>query len=360
MKAKHYTEEQIIAVLKEGEAGAKVADLCRKYGVSEATYYNWKTKYAGLTVGELKRLKTLEEENRRLKQIVADQALDIRALTALKKLLKPKVKCLAVSHIRESLGLSERRACMLVDISSSVYRYQPKPDDDAQLRKRLRELAEQRKRFGSPRLHIMLKREGLVVNHKRTERIYREEGLALRKKRRRKGAAGARVVMPTAQGVNERWSMDFVTDSIVNGRRFRSLTIVDDYSRECPRIEVDTSLGGRRVVGVLDQLAEIRGLPEIITIDNGPEFAGKALDEWAYRHGVKLNFIRLGKPIENAYAESFNGRFRDECLNTNWFLSLKHAREVIEEWRRDYNEVRPHSSLKGFTPKEYAETTVGL
>lgn len=154
--------------------------------------------------------------------------------------------------------------------------------------------------------------------------------------------------------------MDFVTDSIVTGRRFRALTIVDDFSRECPRIEVDTSLGGRRVACVLDQLAEARGLPEVITIDNGPEFDGKVLDEWAYRCGVKLNFIRLGKPIENAYVESFNGRLRDECLNTNWFLSLKHAREIIEDWRRDYNEVRPHSSLKGFTPKEYAETTVGF
>lgn len=267
---------------------------------------------------------------------------------------------MAVSHIKESLGLSERRACLLVDISSSVYRYQPKPDDDDQVRKRMRELAEQRKRFGSPRLHIMLKREGLVINHKRTERLYREEGLALRKKRRRKGAAGARVVMPPAGRVNERWSMDFVSDSVVTGRRFRALTIVDDFSRECPRIEVDTSLGGRRVAGVLDQLAEARGLPEVITIDNGPEFAGKVLDEWAYRRGVKLNFIRPGKPIENAYVESFNGRLRDECLNTNWFLNLKHAREIIEDWRRDYNEVRPHSSLKGFTPKEYAETTVGF
>jgi len=218
-------------------------------------------------------------------------------------------------------------------------------------------LAEQRKRFGSPRLHILLKREGLVINHKRTERIYREEGLALRKKRRRKGAAGARVILPPPQRVNERWSMDFVADSIVTGRRFRALTIVDNYTRECPTIEVDTSLGGRRVVSVLDRLADIRGLPETITVDNGPEFAGKTLDEWAYRKSVKLNFIRPGKPIENAYIESFNGRLRDECLNTNWFISLKHAREVIEEWRKDYNEVRPHSSLKGATPKEYAVMT---
>jgi len=225
------------------------------------------------------------------------------------------------------------------------------------IRKRLRELAEQRKRFGSPRLHILLKREGLVINHKRTERLYREEGLALRKKRRRKGAAGARVILPSPNRVNEQWSMDFVTDSIVTGRRFQALTIVDDYSRECPAIEVDTSLGGRRVVQVLDRLAEIRGLPETITIDNGPEFAGRVLDEWAYRKGVKLNFIRPGKPIENAYIESFNGRFRDECLNINWFLSIKHARYLIEEWRKDYNEFRPHSSLKGSTPKEYALMT---
>ena len=264
---------------------------------------------------------------------------------------------MAVSHVRESLGLSVRKACLLVDLSTSVYCYQPKPRNDDTVRKRLRELAEQRKRFGSPRLHILLKREGLVINHKRTERLYREEGLALRKKRRRKGAAGARVVLASPKGTNERWSMDFVTDSMVTGRRFRALVIVDDYSRECPVIEVDISLGGRRVVSVLEKLAEIRSLPEVITIDNGPEFAGRALDEWAYRKGVKLNFIRPGKPIENAFAESFIGRLRDECLNTNWFLSLRHARDVIEEWRKDYNEVRPHSSLKGFTPKEYAVIT---
>jgi putative transposase len=274
--------------------------------------------------------------------------------------LKPKARRLAVAHVRESLGLSERKACLLVNISSSVYRYRPKADNDDKLRQRLRELAAQRKRFGSPRLHIMLKRESLVINHKRTERIYREEGLALRRKRRRKGAAGSRVVMPLPQRPNERWSMDFVTDSIVTGRRFRALAIVDDYSRECPAIEVDTSIGGRRVVGVLEKLAESRGLPEAITMDNGPEFAGRVLDEWAYRRGVKLNFIRPGKPIENAYAESFIGRLRDECLNTNWFMNLKHARDIIEYWRRDYNEVRPHSSLNGMAPLEYAKAATGF
>ena len=201
----------------------------------------------------------------------------------------------------------------------------------------------------------MLKREHLVVNHKRTERIYKEEGLALRRKRRRKGAAGARMVIPAPERSNQKWSMDFVTDSIVTGRRFRALAIVDDYSRECPAIEVDTSMGGARVVSVLERLSDMRGLPEVITMDNGPEFASRALDEWAYRKGIKLSFIRPGKPIENAFAESFNGRLRDECLNTILFMRLKHAREIIESWRMDYNTIRPHSSLGGLAPKEFME-----
>lgn len=264
---------------------------------------------------------------------------------------------MAVSHVTASLGLSVRKACMLVDLSRTAYGYKSRrAEHETVLRQRLRELATQRKRFGSPRLHIMLKREGLVINHKRTERIYREEGLALRKKRRRKGAAGARIIMASPEKPNQKWSMDFVTDSLVSGRRFRALAIVDDYSRECPAIEVDTSLGGRRVVGVLERLGELRGLPEVITVDNGPEFAGRSLDEWAYRKGIKLSFIRPGKPIENAFAESFNGRLRDECLNTNWFMNLKNAREIIETWRKDYNTVRPHSSLGGLAPEEFLKT----
>ena len=243
----------------------------------------------------------------------------------------------------------------MVDLSGPAFGYRSHRQDDTGLRSRLRELAAERKRFGSPRLHIMLKREGLVINHKRTERLYREEGLALRRKRRRKGAAGLRVMVPSPDGPNQRWSMDFVTDSIVTGRRFRALAIVDDYSRECPAIEVDTSLGGARVVGILERLAETRGLPQVITVDNGPEFAGRTMDEWAYRKGVKLSFIRPGKPIENAFAESFNGRLRDECLNTNWFLSVKQAREIIESWRKDYNSVRPHSALGGLAPQEFME-----
>ncbi len=265
-----------------------------------------------------------------------------------------------MTFVAERFGLSERRSCDLVNVWRSTRQYQPRRRDDPALRERLRALAEQRRRFGCPRLHVLLKREGWVVNHKRTERIYREEGLSLRLKRRRKRGAWLRVPMPSPTRPNQCWSMDFVSDRLGQGRRFRALAIVDDYSRECPAIEVDTSLGGIRVVRVLDRLAEVRGLPGRITVDNGPEFAGRALDEWAYRKGVQLNFIRPGKPIENAYVESFNGKLRDECLNENWFLTLNEARTIIEDWRQDYNRFRPHSSLDDLTPEEFSNRSAAI
>lgn len=253
----------------------------------------------------------------------------------------------------ESFGLSLRRSCQLVNLWLSSYRYKPRLANDEALRTRMRELAEQRRRFGCPRLHVMLKREGLVVNRKRTERIYREEKLSLRLKKRKRRPAAARITLPLPERPNQRWSMDFVHDSLWSGRKFRALTIVDDYTRESPAIEVDTSIGGRRICRVLDRLAETRGLPEVIVMDNGPEFIGKALDQWAYEKGVKLHFIQPGKPTQNAYIESFNGKFRDECLNDNWFTTLQQAKEIIEAWRKDYNEERPHSSLGGISPSEF-------
>ena len=268
----------------------------------------------------------------------------------------PGARRVAVSYTVKSFGLSIRRSCRLVGMCRATYAYRLRDKGDGLLRVRLRELAEQRRRFGCPRLHVMLKRESLVINHKRTERIYREERLSLRLKKRRRKAAVLRVMLPQAEHADQRWSMDFAMDSTLAGRRFRALAIVDDYSRECPAIEVDSSIPGTRVVEVLERIAETRGLPEVITVDNGPEFAGKTLDEWAYRRGIKLNFIRPGKPVENAYAESFIGKLRDECLNENWFSSVREARDIIETWRRDYNEVRPHSSLGNLSPMEFMET----
>lgn len=200
---------------------------------------------------------------------------------------------------------------------------------------------------------MLLKREGLVVNHKRTERIYKKEKLSLKIRRRKKLASQGRVEFTRVERPNEQWAMDFVYDALSNSRRLRILPIIDTYTRECLRIEVDTSIGGKRVTAVLNQIASTRGLPEDIVVDNGPEFISNTLDEWAYVRGIKLHFIRPGKPVENAFIESFNGRFRDECLNQNWFMTIEHARQVIEEWRIDYNLERPHSSFGGLTPNEF-------
>jgi len=254
--------------------------------------------------------------------------------------------------------MSERRACGLANLAKSVWQYKStKAESDVALKEQLIELARERPRFGYRRLWAMLKREGQVINRKRVYRVYRELGLAVRQRKRKKIAAVARDRTPGPVRPNQRWSMDFVSDGLRDGRRFRTLNIVDDFTREALAIEVDFSLPGARVVRVLEELAITRGVPDAITIDNGPEFAGKALDEWAYEKGVSLQFIRPGKPVENAYIESFNGTFRDECLNTHVFKNLLHARALISAWRDDYNKVRPHSSLGNLSPQEFNRET---
>jgi putative transposase len=263
-------------------------------------------------------------------------------------------------QVMERFGLSLRKTCYLVGLSRTSFAYQPvvRPDDDV-IRKRLKELAQTRRRFGCPRLHVMLRREGFMINHKRTERIYQQEGLSLRIRRRKKLSSLLRIEIPKPRHPNHIWSMDFMRDSLANGRSIKVLAVVDEYTRKCFRIEVDTSINGVRVVRTLGEIGQLVGLPEIILMDNGPEFISKALDAWAYQRGIKLAFIRPGKPVENAYIESFNGHFRDECLNENWFLSLEHARRIIEAWRVDYNHARPHSSLGYLTPEEFIDRECG-
>lgn len=243
----------------------------------------------------------------------------------------------------------------MIGISRSSFGYALKPDlMNEAVKGRLKELAKKRKRFGCPRLHALLRREGLRVNHKRTERLYYKElKLSLSLRRRRKIASQMRVEVPRPTHRNNIWSMDFMKDVLSNGRKIKVLPIIDEYTKKNFRIEVDTSITGARVVRILDEIAFVEGLPEIIVIDNGPEFIGRALDEWAYTHGVKLFFITPGKPVENMYMESFNGRLRDECLNVHWFMSLEHARQEVEAWRIDYNTERPHSSLDNMTPEEF-------
>ena len=273
--------------------------------------------------------------------------------------MRPAGKRAVVSHLVQAHGLSQRRACRLADLNFSTWQYEPRRQQRPGLRERIKELAALRRRFGYRRLHALLRRDGWRVNHKAVHRIYVEEGLQVRKRKRKRVSQAERCPMLVPRAPNERWSMDFQHDLLATGQRFRTLNIVDDFSRECPAIEVDTSLPGVRVVRVLDRLAETRGLPLEIVLDNGPEMISKALDEWAYRNGVRLNFIEPGKPVQNAFIESFNGRFRDECLNENWFLDLGDAREIIEAWRIDYNTRRPHSALGYATPKEFASSLQG-
>lgn len=249
--------------------------------------------------------------------------------------------------------LSERRACQLSGISRTAYRYQAKPAGDDALRKRLLELASQYKGLGCPMLHGMLKSEGLVINLKHTNRLYSEERLQLRNRKKKK-LDRPRMPMVVPLGKDIRWSMDFVSDQLSNGRRFRVLNVKDDYSKELVGQLVAFSIGGTQVARFLNQLIEERSAPDQITCDNGTEFTSKAMFFWQQESGVKLAFIQPGKPTQNAFVESLNGRFRQECLNQHWFRSLDEARQIIDDWRYHYNHKRPHSTLNYMTPVAFA------
>ena len=252
-----------------------------------------------------------------------------------------------------ALQMSERHACRLIGLARSSIRYQVRPDRNGPLRAKLRELAAYRPRFGYRRLQALLEREGLQVNHKRVHRIYREEGLALRRRRRKRWVRIGATPPALPSRPNQRWSMDFVSDCVATGQTIRILTVVDDCTRECLALEVDTSISGQRVARVLDAIAGQRGRPEGIIVDNGPEFRSRVMEAWSEQRHVSLRFIEPGKPVQNAFAESFNGRLRDECLNASWFVNLGDARRKIRAWRTDYNEARPHSALGYLTPREY-------
>lgn len=268
--------------------------------------------------------------------------------------MSPQARREAVGILMAERQMGVTRACGLVGISRSLLAYRSRRQVPEGLRKRIGEIVATKRRYGYRRIHVLLRREGWKINHKRTHRLYREAGLQVRRRSRKRIVQGERTPLVAARRPNESWSMDFVADALANGRRIRCLTLVDDFTKECLATVVDTSITGMRVARELDQVIATRNSPGSINVDNGPEFAGRALDEWAYQRGIRLRFIRPGKPVENAYVESFNGKFRDECLNEHWFPSLTEARLLIEAWCQEYNFERPHSTIGNITPAEFA------
>ena len=262
-----------------------------------------------------------------------------------------------VRHMISS-GLSERRALRITGMSASALRYEPAADRNCALKEKIIALAQRHRRYGSGMIYLKLRQAGEIVNHKRVDRLYAEAGLQVKKRRRKKIAMADRHPLERPTAANQVWSMDFVFDRTAEGRSIKSLTIVDDATHEAVAIAPARAIGGNQLVQILEQLAQTRGLPKAIRTDNGKEFCSRAMLTWANARGVQLFLIEPGKPNQNAYIESFNGRFRDECLNEHWFTGLQHARVVIETWRREYNEERPKRSLGGLTPTDYAKTLI--
>ena len=259
----------------------------------------------------------------------------------------------------QAKGMTERRALQVVGRSASAYRYQPRPDRNQALRERIVGLAQRHRRYGAGMIYLKLRQAGETVNHKRVERLYGLEKLQIRRRRRKKIPVSERQPLLRPGAANEVWSMDFVFDRIATGRSLKALVIVDDATHEAVAVLAEHSIGGERLTRMMDEVCSRRGRPAVIRTDNGKEFTGKAMLNWAYRNGVSLRLIEPGKPNQNAYVESFNGRLRDECLNEHWFTSLPHARLEIERWRREYNEERPKQGLGGLTPTQYAKHLAG-
>ncbi|WP_085942648.1 IS3 family transposase [Acidovorax sp. NO-1] len=358
MKKSRFTEEQIIGFLKQAEAGMPIKELCRNGGFSDATFYKWRAKFGGMQVSEAQRLRELESENAKLKRLLAEAHLDMHALKSVLggKALAPQARREAIRTMVSEHHLSERRACRLVGLSRDSYRHPPQADQaTVELHEKIVEIAHVRRRFGYRRIHDLLRPQFPGVNHKRVYRLYRQANLAVRRRKKGKRPINERVPLQLARTVNEVWSMDFVSDSLSGGRRLKYLTVADDFSHESVEIAVDFGISGQYVTRVLDRAALFRGYPQAVRTDNGPEFTSREFMAWAQAHGIRHILIQPGRPMQNGYIESFNGKLRDEHLNESWFETLHQARMAVAVWRTDYNEVRPHSSLGRMPPARFAE-----
>ncbi|MCB9472805.1 MAG: IS3 family transposase [Candidatus Delongbacteria bacterium] len=354
MRKSRFSETQIVTILNEVEAGRATKDVCREYGISPATYYGWKSKFGGTSASDVKRLKDLEEENRRLKQMYASLSLDHMLLKEVleKKALNPAARRELVQNLMIDPGSSERRACRVVGLPRSVAQYQPNPDRDRNVIDCLIDLVERFPRYGFRKLFKVLRREGNSFNHKRVHRVYCQLKLNHRRKGKRRVPNRNPVPLSIPEQLNHSWSIDFMSDSLWDGRKFRTFNVIDDCNREALAIEIDLNLPAPRVVRTLDRLAARRGYPRQVRMDNGPEFVSNAMAEWAVDHAVQLEFIQPGKPTQNSLVERFNRSFREEVLDFHVFETLKQVREISEDWLVEYNESRPHEALGDRTPGE--------
>ncbi|MCO5143611.1 MAG: IS3 family transposase [Oligoflexia bacterium] len=358
-RGKKQKPEVVIATLRKIEVlmsqGSSVEDACKQAGISNQSFYRWKREYGSLGVDQAKRLKELEYENNRLKKLVAELALDKEMLkeVAKGKLLSPERKRNAVIKLQKTFNVSENRACKLVEQARSTQRYKPNISDYSEvIREKVIELAKKYGRYGYRRITALLRNEGWVINHKRVERIWKEEGLKVpcrQRKRARLWLNDGSCIRLRPMYENHVWSYDFVQDHTHEGRKFRMLTIIDEYSRKCLSIKVKRKLKTMDVLEELAKLFQIHGCPEHIRSDNGSEFTAEIIKEWLRSLNVKTLYIEPGSPWENGYNESFNGKLRDELLEGEIFYTLKEAQVLIEMWREDYNTIRPHSSL-GYRP----------
>ncbi|WP_135507644.1 IS3 family transposase [Roseovarius aestuariivivens] len=359
MAGKREKSEDIVSKLRQIEVlqgqGMTVADASRQIGITEQTFYRWRKQYGGMSRGQLKRLKELEKENQRLRRAVSDLTLDKLILTeaAKGKLLSPSRRRRCIDHVRQALGISERRACRTLGQHRSTQRKVPRgrPDEE-RLTEDIIELARQYGRYGYRPVTALLNQSGWHVNHKRVERIWKREGLKVPPKQKKKGRLwlnDGSCIRLRPERPNHVWSYDFMQDRTADGRAYRILNIIDEFTREALMIRIDRKLNSTDVLDALTDLFILRGPPDYIRSDNGPEFVAQKVRDWIAAVGAKAAFIEPGSPWENGYCESFNARFRDELLNGELFYSIKEARIIIEDWRKHYNTVRPHSAL-GYRP----------